>query len=71
VSLLLVIVTPGLFHSPACREEVARFRERELGRTDLILPLYYVSAREMDDPGRERWGCGSARQARASSRTVT
>jgi parallel beta-helix repeat protein len=52
VTLLLVIVTPGLFHSPACRGEVARFRERELtlGRTDLILPVYYVSAREMDDP---------------------
>jgi F-box protein 11 len=51
-TLLLVIVTPGLFHSPACRDEVARFRERErtLGRTDLILPVYYVSAREMDDP---------------------
>jgi F-box protein 11 len=52
VTLLLVIVTPSLFHSPACRDEVARFREREqeLGRTDLILPLYYVSAGEMDDP---------------------
>lgn len=52
VALLLVIVTPGLFHSPACRDEVGRFREREreLGRTDLILPVYYVSAREMDDP---------------------
>ena len=52
VTLLLVIVTPGLFHSPACRDEVGRFRERErkLGRTDLILPVYYVAAREMDDP---------------------
>jgi len=50
-SLLLVIVTPSLFHSPACRDEVARFRDREqtLGRTDLILPVYYVGAREMDD----------------------
>jgi F-box protein 11 len=52
VTLLLVIVTPGLFHSPACSGEVARFRQREqdLGRSDLILPVYYVSAREMDDP---------------------
>ena len=52
VALLLVIVTPGLFQSRACRDEVARFRERErlLGRTDLILPVYYVSASEMDDP---------------------
>jgi parallel beta-helix repeat protein len=56
VTLLLVIVTPGLFQSSACREEVARFREREqkLGRTDLILPVYYVSAREMDDPNVRR-----------------
>jgi parallel beta-helix repeat protein len=53
VTLLLVIITPGLFRSPACRTEVARFldRERSLGRQDLILPVYYISAREMDDPG--------------------
>jgi hypothetical protein len=52
VALLLMIVTPGLFHSPACRDEVARFREREreLGRTDLVLPVYYISAGEMDEP---------------------
>jgi parallel beta-helix repeat protein len=51
VTLLLVIVTPGLFQSPACRDEVARFhqREQELGRTDLILPVYYVGARKMDE----------------------
>jgi parallel beta-helix repeat protein len=55
-TLLLVIVTPGLFLSPACRDEVARFREREreLGRTDLILPVYYVSARELDDPDQRK-----------------
>src|ERR1700722_2794638 len=49
---LLVIITPGLFRSPACRAEVQRFveRERKLGRQDLILPVYYISAREMDDP---------------------
>jgi len=52
VTLLLVIITPGLFRSAACRAEVARFlkRERALGRQDLILPVYYISAREMDDP---------------------
>jgi parallel beta-helix repeat protein len=52
VTLLLVIITPGLFRSPACRAEVTRFleRERELGRADLILPVYYVGAEEMDDP---------------------
>ena len=52
VTLLLVVVTPGFFGSAACRAEVARFlqREEELGRSDLILPVYYISAREMDDP---------------------
>jgi parallel beta-helix repeat protein len=52
VTLLLVIITPGLFRSEACRAEVARFveRERALGRRDLILPVYYISARKMDDP---------------------
>jgi F-box protein 11 len=53
VTLLLVIITPSLFRSPACRAEVTRFREREraLGRADLILPVYYIGAREMDEPG--------------------
>jgi hypothetical protein len=48
-TLLLVIITPGLFRSPACRAEVSRFlgREAELGRGDLILPVYYITAREM------------------------
>jgi parallel beta-helix repeat protein len=52
VTLLLVIITPSFFRSPACRAEVERFlaRERELGREDLILPVYYVSAPELDDP---------------------
>jgi parallel beta-helix repeat protein len=53
VTLLLVIITPSLFRSPACRAEVTRFlaRERDLGRQDLILPVYYISARELDDLG--------------------
>jgi parallel beta-helix repeat protein len=53
VTLLLVIITPSLFRSPACRAEFAKFLERErvLGQADLILPVYYISAREMDDPG--------------------
>ena len=51
VTLLVVIITPGFFGSAACRAEIARFleRERELGRSDLILPVYYISAWEMDD----------------------
>src|SRR5215472_5832302 len=52
VTLLLVIITPSLFRSPACRAEVKRFleKERALGRADLILPVYYIGARELDDP---------------------
>jgi parallel beta-helix repeat protein len=51
VPLLLIIITPSLFNSPACRDEFTKFleRERTLGRQDLILPVYYISAREMDD----------------------
>lgn len=54
VTLLLVIITPGFFRSRACRAEVERFlaRERELGRDDLILPVYYVSAPQLEDPVR-------------------
>jgi hypothetical protein len=53
-TLLLVIVTPSLFRSVASRTEVVRFleRERTLGRADLILPVYYVSTPELDDPVR-------------------
>ena len=52
VTLLLAVITPGFFASKACREELERFleRERELGRDDLILPVYYISARELADP---------------------
>jgi parallel beta-helix repeat protein len=52
VTLLIPIITPSFFRSPPCRDEVTRFleREHELGRNDLILPVYYVSASELDDP---------------------
>jgi parallel beta-helix repeat protein len=52
VTLLIVIITPAFFRSPACRAEVNRFlgRERELGRQDLILPVYYVSTPDLDNP---------------------
>jgi parallel beta-helix repeat protein len=54
VTLLIPIITPSFFRSPPCCEEVERFlaRERELGRQDLILPVYYVSTPELDDPDR-------------------
>jgi hypothetical protein len=51
-TLLLIIITPSFFRSAMCRAEVERFlaRERELGRQDLMFPVYYVSAPEVDDP---------------------
>ncbi len=54
VTLLLVIITPGFFRSPHCRAEAKQFldRERQLGRNDLILPIYYISTPQIDDPRR-------------------
>jgi TIR domain len=51
-TLLVVIITPSFFRSAACRAEAGRFaaRERDLGRQDLILPVYYVSTPKLDDP---------------------
>jgi formylglycine-generating enzyme required for sulfatase activity len=51
VTLLIPIITPTFFNSDACRAEVARFalREQQLGRTDLIFPVYYISANVLDD----------------------
>lgn len=44
VTFLIPIITPSFFKRQYCREELERFleRERELKRTDLILPVYYV-----------------------------
>ncbi|QDM27316.1 TIR domain-containing protein [Tardiphaga sp. vice352] len=44
--LLIPIITPLFFQSGACRDELTKFisHERELGRRDLILPLYFVTA---------------------------
>jgi TIR domain len=52
VTLLIAIITPSFFRSQACRDEVSKFLDREgaLGRDDLILPVYYIGTREMDDP---------------------
>jgi hypothetical protein len=54
VTVLIPIITPSFFRSSRCRDEVSRFleRERRLGRQDLILPVYYISTLEMDDPTR-------------------
>ena len=51
VTFLIPIVTPRFFKSEYCTDEVERFigREKELKRDDLILPVYYVDCRQMDD----------------------
>ncbi len=53
-SLIIPIITPSFFESKTCRMELSRFveHERELGRNDLILPVYYVSTAVLDDPVR-------------------
>jgi len=50
-TFLIPIITPGFFKSTACRDEVERFfeRERKLVRSDLILPIYYVSCPILND----------------------
>jgi hypothetical protein len=55
-TLLIPIVTPSFFLSPDCKKELTRFleRERQLGRDDLILPVYYISTPKMDEPRRRR-----------------
>ena len=51
VTFLIPIITPSFFQSAACRSEFEQFREREqeMGRADLILPIYYVEADEFSD----------------------
>jgi CheY-like chemotaxis protein len=44
--LLMPIITPLFFSSAGCRDELEKFlsHEKALGRDDLILPIYYVTA---------------------------
>ena len=55
-ALFMPIITPSFFNSDACRYELERFaaRESELGRNDLILPIYYITCPLLEDnPGEE------------------
>lgn len=49
---LIPIVTPLFFKSDPCRDELKRFIEHEksLGRDDLILPIYFVTAPVLERP---------------------
>jgi len=51
VTFLIPIITPSFFNSPCCRDELQRFleREKELGRDDLVLPVYYVDCPLLND----------------------
>lgn len=48
--MLIIIITPGYFRSSMCRKELDLFlrREKELGRNDLILPIYWYRADEIE-----------------------
>ena len=54
VTFLIPIITPFFFSSKACRDELKRFleREKELGRNDLILPIYFVDCSLLNDGGK-------------------
>jgi parallel beta-helix repeat protein len=47
-TFFMPILTPSYFRSDYCLAEARRFleRERQLGRTDLILPIYYIHVNE-------------------------
>ncbi len=50
-TFLIPIITPAFFKSTACRAELERFlkREKELGRGDLIVSIYYVNCPVLND----------------------
>src|SRR5262249_38507374 len=52
--ILTPVITPGFFNSEPCREDLRLFldREKQLGRDDLILPIYYVTCRILSDEKR-------------------
>jgi hypothetical protein len=55
-TFLIPMLTPGFFRSQYCRAELERFLEREeqLGRRDLILPVYYVDCPVLSDAAKRQ-----------------
>ena len=51
VTFLIPIITPSFFNSPDCSDELQQFleREKELGRDDLVLSVYYVDCPLLND----------------------
>ncbi|MFQ5851497.1 MAG: right-handed parallel beta-helix repeat-containing protein [Candidatus Binatia bacterium] len=51
IMFLIPIITPSFFNSQDCLDELQQFleREKELGRNDLILPVYYVDCPLLND----------------------
>jgi hypothetical protein len=49
--VFIAIMTPAFFQSDACRGEVERFHQRATGSQNpgLLLPIYYVTAPQLDD----------------------
>jgi hypothetical protein len=56
VTFLIPILTPRFFNRTECREELALFlrREQTLGRTDLVLPVYFVEYDALEDEVKRR-----------------
>ena len=46
------ILTPNYFRSKACRDELEKFlkAENDKGHNDLVLPIYYIRCRVLEDP---------------------
>lgn len=51
-TFLIPIVTPSFFNNTYCRDQLQQFLEHEarVGRTDLILPIYYITYKPLESP---------------------
>jgi formylglycine-generating enzyme required for sulfatase activity len=51
ITFFIPILTPSFFNSTFCRYELEEFlaREQELGRSDLVLPVYYIEVAALED----------------------
>jgi F-box protein 11 len=55
-TFIIPIITPNFFKSIECRKELEKFleREKDLGREDLILPVYYIETPLLKDGVRRK-----------------